>query len=63
MRSKRVFVCGLVDPELVTTCRIIAPDYRRPMDDTGHPELSSLELMSSKTFGSFEDRNHEGIAT
>ena len=51
----------LADPELVTTCRIIAPDYRRPMDDTGHPELSSLELMSSKTFGSFDDRNHEGL--
>ena len=51
----------LADPELVTTCRIIAPDYRRPMDDTGHPELSSLELMSSKTFGSFDDRNNEGL--
>ena len=51
----------LADPELVTTCRIIAPDYRRPMDDTGHPELSSLELMSSKTFGSFEERNSEGL--
>jgi DNA replication protein DnaC len=26
----------LADPELVTACRINAPDYRRPMDDTGH---------------------------
>ncbi len=31
------------------------------MDDTGHPELSSLDLMSSKTFGSFEDRTSEGL--
>jgi DNA replication protein DnaC len=51
----------LADPELVTTCRINAPDYRRPMDDTGHPELSSLDLMTNKTFGSFEDRGTEGL--
>ena len=31
------------------------------MDDTGHPELSSLDLMASKTFGSFEDRTSEGL--
>jgi DNA replication protein DnaC len=48
----------LADPELVTVVRINAPDYRRPMDDTGHPELSSLDLMVSKTFGSFEDRTN-----
>ncbi len=47
----------LADPELVTTCKINTPDYRRPMDDTGHPELSSLELMSNKTFGSFDERS------
>ena len=46
----------LADPELVTDVRINAPDYRRPMDDTAHPELSSLDLMVNKTFGSFEDR-------
>jgi len=51
----------LADPELVTACRINAPDYRRPMDDTGHPELSSLELMTSKTFGSFDERANEGL--
>ncbi len=51
----------LADPELVTTCRINAPDFRRPMDDTGHPELSSLDLLVSKTFGSFEDRGTEGL--
>ena len=51
----------LADPELVTACRINAPDYRRPMDDTGHPELSSLDLMTSKTFGSFDERTNEGL--
>jgi DNA replication protein DnaC len=51
----------LADRELVTDVRIHAPDYRRPLDDTGHPELSSLDLMTGKTFGSFEDRMHEGL--
>ena len=51
----------LADRELVTDVRINAPDYRRPLDDTGHPELSSLDLMTNKTFGSFEDRVSEGL--
>jgi DNA replication protein DnaC len=51
----------LADRDLVTDVRINAPDYRRPLDDTGHPELSSLDLMTTKTFGSFEDRMHEGL--
>jgi DNA replication protein DnaC len=51
----------LSDPELVTDVRINAPDYRRPNDDIGHPELSSLDLMRNKTFGSFEDRTGEGL--
>ena len=51
----------LADPELVTTCRIIAPDFRRPMDDTGHHELSSLDMMAGKTFGSFDERDNEGL--
>jgi len=51
----------LMDPELVSTVRINAPDYRRPMDDTGHPELSSLDMMSGKTFGTFDDRAGEGM--
>jgi DNA replication protein DnaC len=55
------FRSRLADRELVTAVRINAPDYRRPLDDTGHPELSSLGLMASKTFGSFEDRTHEGL--
>jgi DNA replication protein DnaC len=55
------FRSRLSDRELVTDVRINAPDYRRPLDDTGHPELSSLDLMLSKTFGSFEDRTGEGL--
>ncbi len=51
----------LADPELVTQTKINAPDYRRPMDDAGHPELSSLDLMAHKTFATFEDRLHEGL--
>ncbi|HVN14665.1 MAG TPA: ATP-binding protein [Anaerolineales bacterium] len=51
----------LSDPELVSTVRINAPDYRRPMDDTSHPELSSLDLMAGKTFGTFADRADEGL--
>lgn len=55
------FRSRLSDRELVTDVRINAPDYRRPLDDTGHPELSSLTLMGNKTFGSFEDRTSEGL--
>ena len=56
------FRSRLSDRELVTDVRINAPDYRRPLDDTGHPELSSLALMGNKTFGSFEDRTNEGLS-
>ncbi|MBK8824992.1 MAG: ATP-binding protein [Anaerolineales bacterium] len=52
----------LSDPELVSLVRMSAPDYRRPMEDTSHPELSSLDLLSSKTFGTFEERIGEKLA-
>jgi DNA replication protein DnaC len=52
----------LADPELVSAVRITAPDYRRPTDDKGHPELSSLDLHGSRTFASFDDRREEGLA-
>ena len=51
----------LSDPELVATVRINAPDYRRPMEDTSHPELSSLDLLTNKTFGTFNDRSQENL--
>ena len=51
----------LNDPDLVTRVNILAPDYRRPMDDTGQPELSSLSLHHERTFGSFNLRKGEKI--
>jgi DNA replication protein DnaC len=51
----------LEDPELVTTVHILATDYRNPMRDTGHHELSSLDLMHNRTFASFDLRTSEGI--
>lgn len=52
----------LQDPELVTNVRIAAPDYRRPATDMGGSELSSLDLLAGKTFGTFTDRRDEGLA-
>ena len=51
----------LSDPELVTPVRVSAPDYRRPMQDTSHPELSSLDLLTNKNFETFYDRTPEGL--
>ena len=51
----------LQDPELVSIVRIQAPDYRRPMDDTGNPELSSLGLHANQTFGNISDRSDEDL--
>jgi DNA replication protein DnaC len=51
----------LQDPELVTTVKISAPDHRHPIDDVGHSELSSLRLLSNRTFVNFVDRNDEKI--
>jgi DNA replication protein DnaC len=51
----------LQDPELVTRVKILAPDYRRPMDDTGHSELSSLGLLADHTFGNFSLREDENL--
>jgi DNA replication protein DnaC len=51
----------LQDPELVTLVRISSPDYRHPMDDMGHSELSSLDLLSNRTFANFLDRTDEGL--
>ncbi len=51
----------LQDPELVTRLHIQAPDYRRPTDDTGHSELSTLALMSKYTFGNFSLREDERL--
>ena len=45
----------------MTVVKILAPDYRNPTDDTGHPELSSLALHSRQTFGNFSLRQNEKI--
>ncbi|MEJ2012027.1 MAG: ATP-binding protein [Anaerolineales bacterium] len=52
----------LSDPELVTRVRILAPDYRRPVDDSGQHELSSLGLHAGQTFGTFSLRKEEQLA-
>lgn len=49
------------DPNLVTVVKILAPDYRNPDDDTGHPELSTLALHSRQTFGNFSLRQREKL--
>ncbi|MDD2521609.1 MAG: ATP-binding protein [Anaerolineaceae bacterium] len=51
----------LLDPDLVTHVHILAPDFRNPTDEFGHPELSSLHLHSRQTFGNFSFRKDEGL--
>jgi DNA replication protein DnaC len=51
----------LADPELVSTVRILAPDYRRPTDDKGHHELSSLDLLANRSFANFSLREEDGL--
>jgi len=51
----------LEDPELVTRVQILSPDYRRPADDTGHHELSSLKFLNNRTFGNFNERKQEKL--
>jgi DNA replication protein DnaC len=51
----------LTDPELVSVQHMLAPDYRRPAADKGHPDLSSLDLHRRQTFASFDDRRDEGL--
>ncbi len=48
-------------PALVTQVSIVASDYRRPTDDPGHPELSSLLLHAAQTFGTFSLRKGENL--
>ncbi len=53
----------LQDPDLVTSVRILAPDYRSPVTDTSHPPLSSLYLHSARTFGSFSMREADHLTS
>ena len=51
----------LLDPELVTRVEINATDFRQPTVDTSHHELSSVEMLTDRTFGSWSDRRSEGL--
>ncbi len=51
----------LLDPDLVTHVHILAPDFRNPIDEFGHPELSSLNLHSRQSFGNFNFRKNENL--
>lgn len=51
----------LADPELVTQARISSSDFRRPVDDIGHPEISSLDLYNKYTFDNFTFRENEKL--
>jgi len=49
----------LEEHEFVRHIKISAPDYRRVADERGQHELSSLELHSKQTFGTFNFRQKE----
>jgi DNA replication protein DnaC len=53
----------LEDPEMVTRVNILAPDYRRPANDSlGRAGLSSsMDLMYKQTFATFEFRKNENL--
>ena len=51
----------LYDPEVVDQFEIKSPDYRSPVQDTSHSQLSSLGLHSARTFGDFSLREHEKL--
>jgi DNA replication protein DnaC len=53
----------LSDPDTVAHIFIQAPDYRRPVDDSGQHELSSLNLHITQTFGNFNLRKQENLPT
>ena len=52
----------LRDPELATTVRITAPDFRDPTSDTSQSRLSSLDLYGRMTLDSFSMRETEKLA-
>jgi DNA replication protein DnaC len=51
----------LSDPELVNHIKVLAPDYRRPMNDSGQHELSALHMLSDRSFATFETREGENL--
>jgi DNA replication protein DnaC len=51
----------LLDPDLVSTVRITAPDFRSPMQDSTQATISSLALVNEHTFGNFSLRENEKL--
>ena len=51
----------LGDPDLVSHLRILAPDYRRPTDDSGQNELSALHMLRDRSFVHFDLRQDESL--
>ena len=51
----------LQDPDLVTIVRILAPDYRSPVREE-RKTISTLELLSDCTFGTFSLRQQEKLS-
>ncbi len=51
----------LADPELVTRVQILAPDYRRPTQESSQSDLSTLVHHARQTFGTFSLREEEGL--
>lgn len=52
----------LQDPDLVTIVRILAPDFRSPVREE-RQTISTLELLSESTFGTFTLRHHEKLSS
>ncbi len=53
----------LQDPDLVTTVRITAPDYRMPVKERRDPLLYQLQLLADRSFGNFSLREPEKLST
>lgn len=51
----------LEDPDLVTKVVILAPDYRRPMDELGMHEFAMFPKLQHCTFENFDLRKNEGL--
>lgn len=51
----------LQDPSMVSLVKINAPDYRRPTDEMGHSDISSLDVLSKRTFANFSNRSDEKL--
>lgn len=51
----------LMDPDLVTHVRIMAPDYRSPLQDSTHASISTLSIVCEHSFGNFSMRENEKL--